>query len=121
MGLVAKQNSFDYSTIDSHAVLSCDCAYNYLIATVSKPIIQEFPKDTIILEGQAVTFEPKVVGTPPPTVAWYHNGSIISSDYAMEVKNDGSLVLACAELKHTGTYRFTVSNSAGSVQGQVSL
>lgn len=62
----------------------------------------------------------KVLGSPPPTIAWYHNGDMVTSDYALEVREDGTLVFVCVELIHAGVYKFTVSNSAGSVQGQVS-
>ena len=84
------------------------------------PVIQQSPMDTTALEGERVTFKPKVSGTPPPTVAWYHDGSMVSSDYSMEVEEDGTLIFFCVELKHTGTYKYTVSNNAGSIQGQVS-
>ena len=89
--------------------------------TASKPVIQEYPKDTICLEGEKVVLYPKVVGTPPPTVAWYHEGCMVTSDYAIELSDDGKLTFVCVELKHAGVYRFTVSNNAGSVQGQVCL
>ena len=71
------------------------------------------------MEGQKVVFHPKVSGSPPPTVAWYHEVSMVAADYAIDVQEDGTLTFVCVELKHAGTYRFTVSNSAGSVQGQV--
>lgn len=64
--------------------------------------------------------KPKVTGSPSPTIAWYHNGNMVTSDYAQEVREDGTLVFVCVELKHAGPYKFTVSNSAGSIQGQVS-
>ena len=65
-------------------------------------------------------FRPKVSGSPNPTIAWYRNGHMVSSDYAIEAGDDGCLTFVCVERKHAGTYRFTVSNNAGSVQGQVS-
>ena len=71
------------------------------------------------MEGQRVTFRPKVSGAPPPTVAWYHEGSMVASDYAIDVEEDGTLTFVSVELKHAGVYKFTVSNSAGSLQGQV--
>lgn len=73
------------------------------------------------MEGQRVVLQPKVSGSPPPSVAWYHNGAMVSSNYAQEVQEDGSLMFVCVEFKHAGVYRFTVSNSAGSVQGQVGV
>lgn len=67
-----------------------------------------------------MAFQPKVTGSPVPTIAWYHDGNMVVPNYAQEVQEDGTLVFVCAELKHAGLYRFTVSNSAGSIQGQVS-
>ena len=45
----------------------------------------------------------------------------MASDYATELSEDGTLTFVCVETKHSGTYRYTVSNSAGSVQGQVKI
>ena len=74
----------------------------------------------IAVEGEAVVFAPSVTGTPAPTIAWFHDGHMLSANYALEIGDDGSLTFVSVETKHAGVYRFTVSNSAGSVQGQVS-
>ena len=87
--------------------------------TALKPVIQHYPPDMVAMEGERVTIRPVVSGSPPPTVAWYHDNCMVSSDYSHEVKDDGTLILVCAELKQSGEYRFTVSNNAGSIQGQV--
>lgn len=87
--------------------------------TALNPVIQHHPPDTVAMEGERVTIRPLVSGSPPPTVAWYRDGCMVSCDYSHEVKEDGTLILVCAELNQTGEYRFTVSNNAGSVQGQV--
>ena len=42
-------------------------------------------------------------------------------DYSTELGKDGSLVLVSVELKHAGTYTFTVSNRVGSVEGCTKL
>jgi len=68
-----------------------------------------------------VTFDPKFSGTPPPSIAWYHNGCMVVSDYSIDISESGKLTFVCVELRHAGNYRFTVSNNAGSVQGQVDL
>ena len=44
---------------------------------------------------------------------------MIASDYSMTLDNSGKLTIVCVEPRHAGNYRFTVSNSSGSVQGQV--
>ena len=84
-------------------------------------MIEQYPKDTIALEGEKVVLAPRVTGTPTPTLAWFHDGCMVTGDYATEINDRGALTFVCVELKHAGTYRFTVSNPAGSVQGQVTL
>ena len=63
----------------------------------------------------------KTAGRPPPTVTWSFDGRKVEDDYSTEFKNDGSLMLVSAEMKHAGTYTFTVSNSVGSVEGCTKL
>ena len=63
----------------------------------------------------------KTTGSPAPTVTWLFNGRKVEDDYSTELGKDGSLVLVSAELKHAGTYTFTVSNSVGSVEGCTKL
>ena len=63
----------------------------------------------------------KTAGRPPPTVTWSCDGRKVEGDYSTEFKNDGSLMLVSAEMKHAGTYTFTVSNSVGSVEGCTKL
>ena len=45
----------------------------------------------------------------------------MEDDYSTELGKDGSLVLVSVELKHAGTYTFTVSNRVGSVEGCTKL
>ena len=63
----------------------------------------------------------KTTGRPTPTVTWLFNGRKVEDDYSTELGKDGSLVLVSVELKHAGTYTFTVSNSVGSVEGCTKL
>ena len=63
----------------------------------------------------------KAAGIPPPTITWFFKGKKVENDYSTEFRNDGSLMLVSAELKHAGTYTFTVSNSVGSVEGCTKL
>ena len=73
------------------------------------------------MEGTQVTLTVKVAGSPTPTVTWLFNGKKVEDDYSTEVGKDGSLTLVCVELKHAGTYTFSVSNSVGSVEGCTKL
>ena len=57
----------------------------------------------------------------PYTVTWLFNRRKVENDYSTELGKDGSLVLVSVEMKHAGTYAFTVSNSVGSVEGCTKL
>ena len=73
------------------------------------------------MEGEQVSLMVKTTGRPTPTVTWLFNGRKVEDDYSTELGKDGSLVLVSAELKHAGTYAFTVSNAMGSVEGCTNL
>ena len=73
------------------------------------------------MEGKQVTLTVKFAGSPTRTVTWLYNGKKVKDDYSTEVGKDGSLTLTCVELKHAGTYTFSVSNSVGSVEGCTKL
>ena len=73
------------------------------------------------MEGEQVTLTVKVAGSPTPTITWLFNGKKVKDDYSTEVGKDGSLTLTCVELKHAGTYTFSVSNNMGSVEGCTKL
>ena len=84
-------------------------------------IIELFPSDTSITEGEGVYFKVKVSGVPQPTVTWYHNGEPVKADYAREIESDGSLAIPSTELKHSGVYKAVVANQHGSEEREVKL
>ena len=67
-----------------------------------RPEIVDAPKDIIAVEGERVDFRLKVVGSPEPSVLWYHNGCMVGPDYATEISNDGGLTLISVEPNHEG-------------------
>ena len=73
------------------------------------------------MEGEQVSLMVKTAGIPAPTVTWFFNGRKVEDDYSTELGKDGSLVFVSVELKHAGTYTFTVSNRMGSVEGSTKL
>ena len=85
------------------------------------PAIEEFPNTTSVKEGHRVEFTVHVTGTPPLLFNWYHDGQIITEDYAHEIMEDGSLIIFTAEESHKGTYWFVANNSVGTVDRQVIL
>ena len=85
------------------------------------PVIEEFPNTTSVKEGHKVEFTVHVTGTPPITFNWYHDGQLITEDYAHKIMEDGSLIIVSAEESQKGTYEFVANNSAGTVDQQVIL
>ena len=81
----------------------------------------DYQQKVLSLEGEQVTLTVKVAGSPTPTITWLFHGKKVKDDYSTEVGKDGSLTLTCVELKHAGTYTFSVSNSVGSVEGCTKL
>ena len=63
----------------------------------------------------------KATGRPTPIVTWFFNGRKVEDDYSTELGKDGSLTLVSVELKHAGTFTFTVSNRVSSVKGCTKL
>ena len=84
-------------------------------------MIQEFPKDAHVTEGESVYFRVQVSGVPPPNLVWYHNGQEVVADYSTELGEDGSLKFPSAEARHTGVYQLVAINSAGSMEKEVKL
>ena len=84
-------------------------------------MIEEFPGKTTVEEGHEVLFKVKVTGIPTPSHSWYHEGELVTDDYAHELQEDGSLLLVNVEEKQKGTYRFVANNDAGTVSQQVLL
>ena len=89
--------------------------------TASPPNIVDYQREVQCLEGEQVSLMVKATGRPAPTVSWFFNGRKVEDDYSTELGKDGSLVLMSAEMKHAGTYTFTVSNRVGSVEGCTKL
>ncbi len=86
-----------------------------------EPVIQDFPRDAHVMEGESVYYTVKVSGVPPPTITWYHEGKEVVSDYSTELKPDGTLHILSAESRHTGVYQMVAQNSAGSAEREVNV
>lgn len=85
------------------------------------PSIDEFPEACTTEEGRQVYFKVSLSGVPKPTYNWYHDGTLISEDYAHELHDDGSLLIITVESSHKGIYRLVANNSAGTTDKQVEL
>ena len=81
----------------------------------------DYQREVQCLEGEQVSLRVKFAGIPAPTVTWFFNGRKVEDDYSTELGKDGSLVLVSVEVKHAGTYTFTLNNGVGSVEGCTKL
>ena len=81
----------------------------------------DYQREVQCLEGELISLMVKFVGIPTPTVTWVFNGRKMEDDYSTKFGKDGFLVLVSAEMKHAGTYTFSVSNRVGSVKGCTKL
>ena len=95
--------------------------YTHACKVASKPLFEEFPEDTTAVEGNKVLLPVKIIGSPQPTLTWYHDNTRLGNDYAHEISSDGSLTIITAEMRHSGTYRLVATNSEGTVEKQFSL
>ena len=105
-------------------VCMCVCAIQYCtiyIVTSCKPLITSLPKDTTVMEGARMEFPVQVIGTPHPTLTWYHNNTCVDNDYTHEISSNGTLSIVNAEMKHTGNYQLVATNSVGTVDGKFKL
>jgi hypothetical protein len=85
------------------------------------PIIEEFPTNTIAIEGECVIFNVTVRGNPQPSLTWYHQDTPLTHHHSLELQEDGSLFIASSELKHSGVYRLSAKNSKGCVEREAKL
>ena len=95
--------------------------FTHAHAVASKPFFEEFPEDATAVEGNKVSLPVKIIGSPQPTLTWYHDNTHLGNDYAHEISSDGSLTIITAEMRHSGTYRLVATNSEGTVEKQFSL
>ncbi|XP_069669104.1 obscurin isoform X4 [Periplaneta americana] len=91
-----------------------------------KPIFQAGLQPSTVVEGFPAKLEVKVLGHPPPTLKWTHNGKEIVPD-GKSVKivqlPDGTttLVLEKAKPEDAGDYEVTATNEKGSVSSKAQL
>ncbi|XP_021942897.1 obscurin isoform X2 [Zootermopsis nevadensis] len=95
-------------------------------AREKKPSFQAGLQPSTVVEGFPAKLEVKVLGHPPPTLKWTHNGKEIVPD-GKSVKivqlPDGTttLVLEKAKPEDAGDYEVTATNEKGSVSSKARL
>ena len=107
-----------------YGIQHCMCVqYNVAqsLVTSCKPLITLMPKDIAVMEGNRVEFPVQVIGTPHPTLTWYHNNTCVNNDYSHEISSNGTLTIVTVEMKHAGNYQLVATNSVGTVEGKLTL
>ena len=59
-----------------------------------EPEVEDFPLDTCAVEGEGVVFQVVVRGYPLPSLTWYHEDTLLTPDYSLELLQDGSLSIS---------------------------
>lgn len=77
-----------------------------------KPEILEPLKNTILKEGETITFTTQVTGNPTPKVQWFKDGQEITENRKVD-KDIHSLTIVTATEKNTGEYTIKATNTAG--------
>ncbi len=72
-------------------------------------------------EGGDITLQVWASGYPRPKVSWFYEGRKVESDYCAQVGANGTLTFVHVEPRRAGLYHFTVTNCAGSVDGEMRL
>lgn len=55
----------------------------------SELLVEEFPSNMQVFEGQSAHFKVKVRGNPAPKVIWFFNDVLLTSDYSKDVTSTG--------------------------------
>lgn len=77
-----------------------------------KPEILEPLKSAVIKEGETITFQTQVTGTPTPKVQWFKDGKELTENKKVD-KDVHSLTVVTATETDSGEYTIKATNSAG--------
>lgn len=77
-----------------------------------KPEILEPLKNTVVKEGETITFTTQITGNPTPKVQWFKNSQEITENKKVD-KDVHSLTIVTATENENGEYTIKATNSAG--------
>ncbi|XP_078408137.1 uncharacterized protein LOC144686589 [Cetorhinus maximus] len=93
-----------------------------------RPSFTEKLKFKSVMEGEQAIFKCKLVASPAPKVAWFHNNRPICKDSRKIIKiesimhiHNSSLEINNVEEKDSGSYKILAINSEGSAEATASL
>ena len=67
------------------------------------------PQNISIDEGDTIILECEALGLPVPQIAWFLNGSVLSTNSSLVE------IISASKVEHEGLYRCEAKNPAGSV------
>uniref|UniRef100_UPI00398F349A titin-like n=1 Tax=Pristiophorus japonicus TaxID=55135 RepID=UPI00398F349A len=93
-----------------------------------RPSFTEKLKFKSVMEGEQAAFNCKLVASPAPKVAWFHNNRPIRKDSRRLIKTESTLHIHSSRLeinnveeKDSGSYKIFAINSEGSTESTASL
>lgn len=95
-------------------------ATTYVLISIA-PVIEYFPKDLKVMEGDDIILKVVVIGDPEPIYTWHYEGSELLSNMSREILSNGSLIISSTSVRHSGTYKLTANNSYGSTKKELKL
>nr|XP_022314517.1 peroxidasin-like isoform X2 [Crassostrea virginica] len=86
------------------------------------PVLAQPPSDQSLNEGDTVRFTCDISGNPRPSITWYKDNELLSSNRRIQIVNEGrQLRVVLLQSSDRGTYKCQGENSAGSVEGSARL
>ncbi len=105
-------NTVTWSVLDPAGTNSCD---QLVIVTEGLPLIVTQPLGTNVLVGSSLSFTVSVASCSAPLYQWYLGAT------ALRTQTNADLVLSNATSCDAGSYIVVISNSVGSVTGEVAV
>ena len=95
--------------------------FAFILAPQLQPLIETFPDNMLVRPGEYVNLYVSVLGSPPPTITWYHNNKCVLSDGTIRVCEDGTLSIPSLEARHIGSYKLVATNEHGCCEDEMEL
>jgi uncharacterized delta-60 repeat protein len=106
LNLVAT-NSGNYRVVVSNPYGNA-VSQDAVLTVDSAPVIVQHPRDTVVAQGGAATFQTRALGTVPFSYQWYLNGVVMLG------ATNASLTVASTTGQSAGNYHAVVTNARGS-------
>ena len=108
----------EYKCVATNDIGSASCSTHLTVKVLSKPDFKDKMKGVEVVEGDAATFEVRVVGYPEPNVEWFRGTTKLTNDGRFEIKENKeadrfSVVIGDVQREDAGMYKCVASNEVG--------